>query len=523
MESAPAQGLDDFLHEHISSDTHKFQKLLDHSNSSKTLNVRQKPEIIAVGPSNRDKGVVRAEEYRARGRIVHRNTRFRLGQVDGDEGAAEHQDWGDTESSVADVDTTPVVNRYRLLSPAARSLLARGSGGSDDSTPFPSFPSSAGINALRSAYNSPKRGGGVLVFRLTWGPDASKSAYVAWSGNPQTQNRQVRDHSGVLHENLLEIDSTHGQLLGLTEGTVVGVEFVSDIGVCTAAEVEVGGVDDWEILELNAGAVEDGLLRQARVVAVGQPLVFWLNASTHVRLVPRGMVPQAAVALLDNDSEVAVAPMVRRQQQPAPSAEEGRNTAAVSCLRVAGSGADDVLPSVVFVHPSSAVAQLCSARIGHGCMRAGASAADDAMWLAPWLAAVAIDARVQPGVLLAQTATLAHMGFAVGEVVRVGAVVKSMVDPPLALHFECFGEAVLGCEDVREALLPGGAGSQAVFGVGFCVAAGARLRSFCAAGEAVEPSECRETPLRVTRETLAQVVITVGGWPKGQKDGLNQP
>ncbi|KAJ1883112.1 Peroxisome biosynthesis protein pex1, partial [Kickxella alabastrina] len=267
----------------------------------------------------------------------------------------------------------------------------------------------------------------------------------------------------------------------------------------------------------------DGLLRQARVVAVGQPLVFWLNASTHVRLVPRGMVPQAAVALLDNDSEVAVAPMVRRQQQPTPSEEEGRNTAAVSCLRVAGSSADDALPGVVFVHPSSAVAQLSSARIGHGCMPAGASAADDAVWLAPWLAAVAIDARVQPGVLLAQTATLAHMGFAVGEVVRVGAVAKPTVDPPLALHFECFGEAVPGCEDVREALLPGGAGSQAVFGVGFCVAAGARLRSFCAVGEAVGPSECRETPLRVTRETLAQVVITVGGRPKDQKDRMNQP
>ncbi|KAI7827916.1 hypothetical protein BX661DRAFT_182733 [Kickxella alabastrina] len=136
---------------HISSTRTSFRNFLI-IQTHKTLNV-------PVGPSNRDKGVVRAEEYRARGC--------------GDEGAAEHQDWGDTESSVADVDTTPVVNREKekrgeqragnngnygragLLSPAARSLLARGSSGSDDSTPFPSFPSSAGINALRSAYNSP--------------------------------------------------------------------------------------------------------------------------------------------------------------------------------------------------------------------------------------------------------------------------------------------------------------------------------------------------------------------------------
>ncbi|KAJ2684653.1 Peroxisome biosynthesis protein pex1, partial [Coemansia spiralis] len=122
---------------------------------------------------------------------------------------------------------------------------------------------------------------GCLVFRLGWG---ERVAYVAWSGGVsragEQNQQQHRDRTGALSTGTLEIDGTFGSRLGLRDGDTVTVEFEPDVVTCTAAEVVPAHFDDWEILELNAGAVEGGLLAQARVVAVGQPIVFWLNSST---------------------------------------------------------------------------------------------------------------------------------------------------------------------------------------------------------------------------------------------------
>ncbi|KAJ2759873.1 Peroxisome biosynthesis protein pex1, partial [Coemansia nantahalensis] len=208
---------------------------------------------------------------------------------------------------------------------------------------------------------------GCLVFRLAWG---ERQAYVAWSGGvSRADAQQHRDRTGALSTGTLEIDGTFGNRLGLRDGDIVSVAYEPDVVTCTAAEVVPAHFDDWEILELNAGAVEEGLLAQARAVAVGQPIVFWLNSSTAVTLSTTSVTPKAPVCLLDNDTEIAVAPKVRR----ANLADAG-DTAAVRgadgadqrpqicCLRMAAG--EDVGFGTVYVNAESALARQAAELLG---------------------------------------------------------------------------------------------------------------------------------------------------------------
>ncbi|KAJ2740185.1 Peroxisome biosynthesis protein pex1, partial [Coemansia sp. BCRC 34301] len=146
-----------------------------------------------------------------------------------------------------------------------------------------------------------------------------------------------------------------GRQLGLVDGGSVSVEYVADVGTCTAAEVEPASADDWEILSLNAGVVEERLLQQARVVAVGQPIVFWLSASTVVRLTTAGVTPKThACCLLANDTEVIVAPRARHKSTAASSGSI-KQSRLVCCMRAAADAS--VGSDVVYINPSSSAAQ----------------------------------------------------------------------------------------------------------------------------------------------------------------------
>ncbi|PIA15716.1 AAA-domain-containing protein [Coemansia reversa NRRL 1564] len=309
-----------------------------------------------------------------------------------------------------------------------------------------------------SALTAQSMNKGCMVFKISW---SERSAYVAWSGGTSRATEQ-RDHSGALSDKTLEIDGTFATKLGLSDGSTVSVGYEADVGVCTAAEVVPEHFDDWEILELNAGAVEERLLSQARVVALGQPLVFWLNASTAVTLSTTSITPKAKVGLLDNDSEVSVAPKLRRANLTSTSAEksdrkaEGRQ---ICCLRVAAID-ENIGFGMVFVHPTSVIAEQSTAqddgyrvvRIGHSTvtnMQTQSDSEDDSSRLRPWLAYLRISEGVQPGVVLTSQMTLHAVGFSIGELVRIQSVPKSPVVSPSVLSFVC----ELSDDEVRSLLL----------------------------------------------------------------------
>ncbi|KAJ1651201.1 Peroxisome biosynthesis protein pex1 [Dispira simplex] len=167
------------------------------------------------------------------------------------------------------------------------------------------------------------------VLKLSWSAlsndDSSRPnpgenvAWVSWSGQSSHSTNQplptVRGLSSVPPTEVIEIDTAFGQVLGLPTNTQVKVEFMLDYPrFCHQAQVEPLQSDDWEITELNATLIEQGLLSQVRLLSVDQPVTFWVNSSTVIRLCTRTMEPESATgyALLTNDSEIAIAPKVRK-------------------------------------------------------------------------------------------------------------------------------------------------------------------------------------------------------------------
>ncbi|KAJ2671977.1 Peroxisome biosynthesis protein pex1 [Coemansia sp. RSA 1085] len=361
---------------------------------------------------------------------------------------------------------------------------------------------------------------GCMVFKVTWNEE-SRSAFVAWSGNV-SQIKEQRDRLGELHKDVIEIDGTFGNKLGLTEGTTVSLEYEPNVVTCTMAEMVPEHFDDWEILELNAGAVETRLLRQARVVAVDQPIVFWLNSSTSVTLHATNVKPSTSVCLLDNDTEVVVAPKVRNVGNIADSSQDriasgGRK---ISCLRVAA--VDDIPYGTVYVNDQSTIAkqildqQLPIARIGHisaasAAVKSSEDLADTDKALQPWLALLEPSQTVQPGVLLASTRTIAHAEFSIGELVRVELVPATLAPKqPTTLSFVSetpyVDEGLIRMS--LEMLLKDTRDSQLVLYKGAVISMGDKQAQACLDSFALpETEKATQVPLLLTARTIDTVDI----------------
>lgn len=102
--------------------------------------------------------------------------------------------------------------------------------------------------------------------------------------------------------------------MGLQDGQKVNVEFCRNLTDCKTVSVEPLTEDDWEILELHAGYVEEHLLSQIRVVYPDQIMCVWIHGKTLVRLVVAELDPKLDYLKLSNMSEVIVAPKVRRKE-----------------------------------------------------------------------------------------------------------------------------------------------------------------------------------------------------------------
>ncbi|CAO3681391.1 Peroxisome biosynthesis protein pex1 [Rhizopus azygosporus] len=151
----------------------------------------------------------------------------------------------------------------------------------------------------------------------------TKKVYCGWSGEsskPLPPNSVFTlGPNGKL--DVLEMDPQLGTAIGLQEGQKVNVDFCRNVPECSTVHVEPLTEDDWEILELHAGYVEDNLLSQVRTVYNNQIMCVWIHGKTLVKLVVGGIEPKHEYAKLTNQSEVIVAPKVRKTTQSSPSEE----------------------------------------------------------------------------------------------------------------------------------------------------------------------------------------------------------
>ncbi|CAO3600371.1 unnamed protein product [Absidia cylindrospora] len=135
------------------------------------------------------------------------------------------------------------------------------------------------------------------------------------------------------------MDPQLGTAIGLSEGQKVNVEFCRNVPECTTVNVEPHTEDDWEILELHAGYVEENLLSQIRVVYANQLMCVWIHGKTLVRLRVAELNPKSDFIKLTTNTEVIVAPKVRQITKPTDltssqlSASDEQRSPPHTCLR----------------------------------------------------------------------------------------------------------------------------------------------------------------------------------------------
>ncbi|KAJ2955751.1 hypothetical protein NQZ79_g8299 [Umbelopsis isabellina] len=153
-----------------------------------------------------------------------------------------------------------------------------------------------------------------VILELSWKDgEAAKKAYVGWSGESAKVPANAPFVNGGKPLEILELDPQFAQACGIANGQKVSVDFGRNVPECETVNVEPYTEDDWEILELHAGYVEENLLSQLRVVYPNQLITIWIHGRTLVRLQVGEMSPKAPYIKLTNITEVIVAPKVRNK------------------------------------------------------------------------------------------------------------------------------------------------------------------------------------------------------------------
>ncbi|KAJ5738881.1 hypothetical protein N7493_002036 [Penicillium malachiteum] len=167
----------------------------------------------------------------------------------------------------------------------------------------------------------------------TNGAPAERSCFLGWTGMPSKRRLAPvvsRDGIGAGYSReqeiaTVELDTTFGRLLGLTEGQKVGLLVHLDPPVAHTINIEPLTPEDWEIIELHATFLELNLLSQIRALpnpsyATAQsehmhPLALHLSPTSTANIVVTSLTPTPSTtspfAKIASDAEVIVAPKVR--------------------------------------------------------------------------------------------------------------------------------------------------------------------------------------------------------------------
>ncbi|KAG1668639.1 hypothetical protein FOA52_002493 [Chlamydomonas sp. UWO 241] len=190
-------------------------------------------------------------------------------------------------------------------------------------------------------------------------PEAGRPQHVvAWGGGVSRNGAAV-----------LQLPAELGRCLGVAHGARVALAPLARAAIPRAVSVEVEpvGASDWEVVEANAGHLEDGLLRQVAVVTPGQTLPVWVRGQALVRLTVKACEPQGGPVMLVDGTEVYVAPKPRRTQQAQQAQQKapgggagGADVWAAMRLRALPMGPGFLLPML------DAAGALCSGGGGGG-------------------------------------------------------------------------------------------------------------------------------------------------------------
>jgi len=120
--------------------------------------------------------------------------------------------------------------------------------------------------------------GGAL--EATWKADA-----VGGTGAPEQQQRSVLltwAGGSSAKPDTLELSHAMCDAIGLAEGALLTVTLRTKVAGISRINVEPRSADDWEVMQLHAGLLEDQILNQVRAVMEGMTLPLWISPSSLV-------------------------------------------------------------------------------------------------------------------------------------------------------------------------------------------------------------------------------------------------
>ncbi|KAL3475810.1 AAA+-type ATPase [Aspergillus californicus] len=196
------------------------------------------------------------------------------------------------------------------------------------------------------------------VGRASNGSTTPRSCYFGWTGMPSKRRlapvvgRDGINNSSSTREqdaSTVELDTTFGRVLGLSEGQKVGIFIHIDPPVAHTINIEPLTPEDWEIIELHATFLELNLLSQIRALPNPtytspqadhmHPLALHLSPTSTANIVITSLTPDppntSPFAKIAPDAEVIVAPKTRPKANTRVSRGDNRS-ATGSSRRSAG-------------------------------------------------------------------------------------------------------------------------------------------------------------------------------------------
>ncbi|KAJ5963749.1 uncharacterized protein N7479_003625 [Penicillium vulpinum] len=175
------------------------------------------------------------------------------------------------------------------------------------------------------------------------GAPPQQSCFLGWTGMPSKRRLapvvgREGINSGYSREqetSTVELDTTFGRLLGLTEGQKVGLFIHLDPPVAHTINIEPLTPEDWEIIELHATFLELNLLSQIRALPNPtynaaqsvhmHPLALHLSPTSTANIVVTSLTPAPSetspFVKIAPDAEVIVAPKVRSKTSKSSRAD----------------------------------------------------------------------------------------------------------------------------------------------------------------------------------------------------------
>jgi peroxin-1 len=98
-----------------------------------------------------------------------------------------------------------------------------------------------------------------------------RSVLVTWAGGSSARN------------DTLELSHSLCDAIGLRDGAELTVTLRRNVPTVSRMFVEPLSPDDWEVIQLHAGLLEDQVLNQVRAVSEGMTLPLWISDSSMVK------------------------------------------------------------------------------------------------------------------------------------------------------------------------------------------------------------------------------------------------